>query len=405
MATTFLNKQTDFINNTVKFRMDNAYDQYSLFLDKMPITITYFKQDKIASTFDLGHGTRDSKIGDSSPIRYKRITNVPLYMEQNQLDYDFDEEKGIHVDWSSEGIMLPNVIEPVADDLFVIEYFSEKGQKKLLFKITSVQADYIKSNNYYKIEFKYDKYVPEELENQIVEDYKCIFDNIGTDKKSVVKLQEYIDMESLYSIKNDIINNVINLFFINQASVFAFTDNMGSFYYDPYLLEFVSENHLFLDSNSNVALVHTIPVSKYFDIKFKNTLYYKLMKQSFKPWSDKFGYFPCMHQNNYFANAGYSVFTLEYYNSRIDNADWFADGGNFSFTYEDVLDETKDGFMPTLIRNFFNNKTKENITLLNDEEILVYPDRDGLYDSVIIVFIINSIIDNMTKKEKDIIMT
>ena len=100
----------------------------------------------------------DKILGAQSPIRYSEVKNFPIYgMEMIQLDLD-EAEEGITSSYDGgELIILPDTIIPYPDDFFIIEH---KGME-FLFRVTAVNYDTIKSNNFYKISFTI-KYVTRE---------------------------------------------------------------------------------------------------------------------------------------------------------------------------------------------------------------------------------------------------
>ena len=67
-------------------------------------------------------------------------------MEAIQLDID-DNEEGLNSSYDGELIILPDTITPYPDDFFILEH---KGHN-FLFRVTGVNYDTIKSNNFFKI--------------------------------------------------------------------------------------------------------------------------------------------------------------------------------------------------------------------------------------------------------------
>lgn len=215
-----INKKTEFINNQVKDRLKmNEDTSYSRFLESAPVFVNYYNQDDVQTTADVALGMINENIGESGK-KYNKIVNVPLFgLDKSSFNLDNDEI-GISGGMTGEAIMIPDTInKPIPEDYFTLAY----QDHKYLFKITSIELDTIKSNNYYKITYKYDRDDFDDLAKHIVGEYTCIYDNIGSTEKSILKNDLIDKLDKLESIYDDIRSSYMDLFFNQVCSTFTFS--------------------------------------------------------------------------------------------------------------------------------------------------------------------------------------
>jgi hypothetical protein len=138
------------VNNNIFKYEDKLNSAFTRFLETTPTYVTYYNISSIESTVDLGFANVEKILGSQSPIRYSEVKNFPIYgMETIQIDLD-EAEEGLTGNYDGgELIILPDTIVPYPDDFFIIEH---KGYD-MLFRVTTVNYDTIKSNNFYKIGF------------------------------------------------------------------------------------------------------------------------------------------------------------------------------------------------------------------------------------------------------------
>lgn len=150
-----INQNVDYINKMIDKRMDQDYTSYSRFLENAYIPVTYYHQNVVESTTDSGMGNvYGNNTSDSSAKRYNVIKDFPLYnINPANLDMDFEDNR-IKAEFKSDGTVLPNTIIPIPEDYFVIKH----DNRELVFKVTNFAVDNIKSNNFFKIEFKYESH-------------------------------------------------------------------------------------------------------------------------------------------------------------------------------------------------------------------------------------------------------
>ena len=238
------------INNNIFKYEEKLNSQYTRFLDQTPTYVTYYNINTIETTVDLGFSNVEKILGKGSPIKYSEIKNLPVYgMEQIQLQLDEGEE-GLDSSFDAELIILPDTIQPYPDDFFLLEH---KGFD-FLFRVTGVEYDTIKSNNFFKIQFTI-KYVTSEeskkILDQVTEKYTCVVENIGTQDRCIIEDDEY---ELLMRMKEyyNLVSERYKLFFYKKKyNSFIFVDPNGGFTYDRYITHFIQKHGLLYDAETH----------------------------------------------------------------------------------------------------------------------------------------------------------
>src|SRR5699024_10114260 len=93
-------------------------------------------------------------------------------------------EHGLDSSYEGEAQILPNTIRPVPNSYFIINYL----QDYYLFRVTGIQYDNVRADNFYTITFKLEDIAEEKINQlniQCTEYYDCILQNIGTEKNCI----------------------------------------------------------------------------------------------------------------------------------------------------------------------------------------------------------------------------
>lgn len=240
------------INNNIFKYEDKLNSQYSRFLDRTPTYVTYYNINPIESTVDLGFSNVEKILGSNSPIRFNEVKNFPIYgMEAIQLNID-DGEEGLNTSYDGELIILPDTIKPYPDDFFIIEH---KGFE-FLFRVTNVEYDTIKSNNFYKIGFTV-KYTDEEeskkIKKQISTQYTCVVDNIGTEDKCIIEDSELELINTLLRLYSEISERYLLYFYSKKYNSIVFKGKEGLLY-DRYVNMFIQKNSILYDKDTHKCI-------------------------------------------------------------------------------------------------------------------------------------------------------
>lgn len=240
------------VNNNIFKYEDKLNSSYTRFLDKTPTYVTYYNINTIESTVDLGFSNVEKILGSNSPIRYSEVKNLPVYgMEAIQINVD-EAEEGLTGSYDNgELIILPDTIKPYPDDFFILEH---KGMD-FLFRVTSVDYDTIKSNNFYKITFTI-KYVTAEeskkILDQVTNKFTCVVDNIGTEDKCIIEDEYYELLMRLKDIYREISERYKLFFYKKKYNAFVFIDPEGQLaVYDRYVNMFIQKHGLLYDNESH----------------------------------------------------------------------------------------------------------------------------------------------------------
>ena len=218
------------VNNNIFKYEDKLNSNWTRFLETTPTYVTYYNINTIESTVDLGFANVDKILGPQSPIRFSEVKNLPIYgMDSIQLDVDENEE-GMNSSFDGELIILPDTITPYPDDFFILEH---KGHN-FLFRVTAVNYDTIKSNNFYKVSFTI-KYVTEEdsikILEQVTEKFTCIVGNIGTEDRCIIEDGTYELLQRMQYLYEDISNRYKLFYYKKKYNSFVFVDPNGGFTY------------------------------------------------------------------------------------------------------------------------------------------------------------------------------
>ncbi len=246
--------EQNFINNNIFKFEERLNTQTSRFLEQSPSYVTYFNIIKIESMVDLGFSNIENLLGPESPLQYSEIKDFPIYgIDPIQLRLD-DGEAGLDSSYEGEAIILPNTIKPTPHDFFILNYVG----KDFIFMITSVDYDTIKSNNYYKCEFKV-KYIHTDevtrIRKQVSEGYTCINTNIGTQDKAIIQNDELEMLRQLQNIMNVISERFVMYFYKEKYNSFIFKNICGHYVYDRYQAMFIQKNGILNDRNDHMTII------------------------------------------------------------------------------------------------------------------------------------------------------
>lgn len=262
-----------FMNDNIFNYEQRLESQYTIFLDKNPTFVTYYHICNATSITDTGFLNVERVIGENSPVQFQRIEDFPIYgIESIKLDLS-DEDQGLTSSFEGEGIILPNTIQPYPNDCFTISYLD----RNYLFMISSVNYDTIKSNNFYNISFFIKTLNPGEaaqINKQIEDRFTCIFENIGTDDKCLMKVDEYEKIVKLEKVYDSLVEQYMTLYYNSKYNSLLFSESDGTYLYDKYLTHFVMSNKLMNRSDRyDTIYLNNEDASRMFDIQYNFSVY------------------------------------------------------------------------------------------------------------------------------------
>lgn len=271
----------------------NKVGQFSKYLDKTPTFVEYYHINRVLSRADVGSQSVKAEVGPNSPIRYNKIKEFPLYgLSELKPDLNYDEN-GLDIDLDLSGlIILPGTIHPTPGDFF---YFKFPGMDiGILWRVTSKEFNTVQSNDFYQIDAEiYATSKPtdkastyNQLQKQVVEEYTCIFENVGTNDACIVKNDQYTQAQYLGTYITNLINSYYEVFYNRDVGTFVglgMWNETPTYLYDIFLIRFMKEVDLWEVGDGAervVALTYDDIPPVNFDSQYRKTLWYALQKKS-----------------------------------------------------------------------------------------------------------------------------
>lgn len=259
-------------NNIFEFE-DKLKSPTSRFMDTTPTYVTYYHINADESTTDEGFRDVASILGHRSPLKFKKITNFPIYgMDQVVLNLQ-DSDQGLDTEFNGDALILPNTIKPLANDFFTIPYLHDA----YVFRVTEIAYDTIMPDNFYKIGFQLEYIDPEKeelLEKQSNESYTCVLDNIGTENKCLIESDVMLKVEKVRAMYDDIASTYMTLFYNETHNCLLGDLGLGQTLYDPFMTEFVNRHALFNKKHDLKTVIFTDELEdKFHRLKYEKSVY------------------------------------------------------------------------------------------------------------------------------------
>ena len=216
----------------------------AIYLDKNVSFYTYYHINAQRSTFNTGLQTVNSHIGIDSPLRYNKVINFPIFgIDAASLNLE-ETDHGYDTTYQGNGTIAPFTLAPVPNDFFIAEYL----EKRIIFRVISVNYQSVVSNEYYEIEFEFYSCLDKDLislENQTIHTYQCIFDNIGTEDKSLVRLEDFETIEKIQKIRFTLRAAYLKKFRDDNYNALMFLVTGDRYLYDPMINHFCNKEKVF----------------------------------------------------------------------------------------------------------------------------------------------------------------
>ena len=375
----------------------------SRFLDTTPTFVTYYHINDNVTTADDGFIDVADFIGKDSPLRFNKIEKFPLYaMEQIVLQMQ-DSEAGLDSSYEEDAIILPGTIKPLINDYFVIPVLKDA----YVFRVINIVYDNVMPDNFYKIEFKLeyiDKEKLNQLDNQRVEEYVCVVENIGTETNCIIEKSEFNKIREIQKMYSNIVEFYKAMFYNSTHNVFLC--DVGEFkkIYDPFQADFINKFNLFNEKNRLDVLILT----NQFDDKKRMYKYsksvYKFMELKDLRLINNFKYTLrpgiALHESSFYRWHDKTVEVIDIPPYPIPDASphIFSD----EFIYQVKYNDECNSEYATLIKRFLRNEelTVKDISLNLDQELLYLNDNlEVFFFTPILMYIIKMII----KKELEVL--
>lgn len=399
MASKFINtKHKMILSSLTQSFKEHLKNPYYIHMDKKPNITCYYNQDTTLSTLDEGSKLQYSPLGDNSPTKYNMIKDFYIYGLEKIITDMENGEWGLEANGiEGEAIILPNTIVPIANDYFTVECID----KKLLFKVTSVTSDTIENGaNFYKIDYKLDQLTDETILKQVSTEYTMVLNNVGTQFKPIIKSDDYNFIDKVEDVLDRLKIYYKDLFYSSRVQTFILIYN-DSYFYDPYLIEFLRRNDIIKGGDEYLFITHQTVLQNTFAIDYDRTFfrYVEMPDKKNVPYiysqgkyiDDAFSIFECRKEFYY---------KIEYTLNNIDNGRYTLNNfdarllsnikNNIKYTHEDEL-------YKNIIIKYFNNEeiTKEDIESI--AYIQFSADIEFFYNIPIIIFIIENVVQKLLR--------
>ena len=400
-----------FLINEEKLMEDNIFkfenrlnSQLTRFLDKSPVFVTYYHVNVNETTTDEGFRDIESIIGNRSPLRFQKIENFPMYgLDQVVLAIQ-DSEQGLDTEYSGEAVILPNTIKPLQNDIFKINHV--KGS--FLFRVTEVQYDNIRPDNYYKINFRFewlDDEKADKLDEQVEENFSCILQNIGTEENCLIQEDYYKQLKLIDEMFNDMVKTYKILFYNERYNCFLWERLDGYKIYDPFQTVFFN-NHKLLNNKADYS---TVMLSEEFNdhkrkLKYERSIYRCFERRDTKLLSEfKYHTIPGTYKkDSSFARWNdQSIMIVEIPSPQDDSA-------TESLLTPDIINTFKmngptDSKYVELMQKFIRNESMtiyDIPTNLNEELIKLDANEEVFFFTPILMYIIQTVVNDFLSEKK-----
>lgn len=388
--------RTDTINAIIEGQKKRIVNPYIINM-KNPTVGNYFHINKDKSTLDIGSKLQYADVGKNSPFKFDKIINFYIYGLERliiQLENgDFGLESNIV---ETDGFILPGTIVPTPGDFFSINAL----QNKVLFKITDVTPDTITNGaNMFKVTMNIDQTDISVINENIVEEYNFLIDNVGTGMNTTIKSSIYDLVEFTEDILTKLKLYYKELFYAQRVDTFIwkFKDRLNL--YDPFLIEFIIRNNILKNSEYYLFIDQKIGLYQTFGIDYSRTFFGAIERNKLR---DDMLINPIATE----IEQPLSILTsrIESYHELGFNKlkDFMAEP--IEAIDEDLINNIKqkklyDNSYKNIIIKYFLNQpiSKDDIELLDDLDYL--QSREYFYNIPIIIYILETKIINDIKEE------
>lgn len=236
--------EPNFINNNAYKYEHILKSQLTKYIDRTPTFTTYYHINNNDSTVDDGYQDIESLLGSRSPLRFEKIKDFPIYgVEPINMQLQ-DQDQGLDMNYESEAIILPNTIKPLPNDFFTIDVVNNS----YVFRVTSVEVDTIRPDNFFKIQYKLEHISDQRneiLNDKVINKFTCILDNIGTENNCIIEDEIFDKLSEIELMYQGICDLYISVFYNERYNTFILPTSVGIKIYDPLQIEFMNRHDLF----------------------------------------------------------------------------------------------------------------------------------------------------------------
>lgn len=280
-------EKSKYLNENIQIYESNKVGQYSKFLEKNPIFLTWLHINSAETRSDVGTGGVNSDVGTKSPIRFNQINNLPVYnIPELKPDVDY-AENGYDINIEiNDGTLLPNTIKPSVGDYFIITL---PNSVELCFRVNAFNYNTIQSNDFYQFssDLKYTgKDLLDKFKGQIVQEYETIFENIGTDDKCFILTKDVEKIQAIGKLFIELRESYFENFFDRETGTFSCRNNpedhTDSWLYDKYVEQFIMDSEIYYTENDEHSVILSCADLKSYELNqlYRQTLLYAVLNRT-----------------------------------------------------------------------------------------------------------------------------
>lgn len=266
--------------SVIDLQEDLLKNPFYLFNDKKALPVDYYNINNNQSTLDKGLKINYDNDGKDTPFRYNLIHDMYLYGIDRVATSLESGEFGISgSEISGDAYILPDTITPYPGDHFVINMIKQRYQ----FIVSSVSTDtFDNGGNYYKIEYSLIHNDDSRLSRNVIEEFKFVSGNIGTEFTPILQSQKYDVCKNLDDVCVNLKQLFKGLYFNNKVQTYTFvhlyyvcqTGMNSDFFYDPYMIEFCIRNKILYNSGDKYDYIdHKTNLKPDFNIKYNKSIW------------------------------------------------------------------------------------------------------------------------------------
>lgn len=277
-------EKSQYLTQNIENYTNNKVGQYSKFLEKNPLFVTWLSISRVRSRNDVGTGGIDSDVGKNSPIRYNKVNGLPTYNIPELKPEAMYEENGYDINIDiSDGVLLPGTIIPQVGDYLIIKL---PNSTEVAFRVNEFRYNTIQSNDFYQYsaDMKYTgKNLIEKFKYQIVDEFETIFDNIGTEDKCFIRSNDISKIKNAGLLFNELLKLYKTNFFDKTTGNFVSKNNdenpdeseTGYWLYDKYVEKFIMDSQIYFSpiNDPDSVVVAPADIVENSDVLYPRTIY------------------------------------------------------------------------------------------------------------------------------------
>jgi len=362
---TSVNKFTTDMANDIR---KNKESQFVRFLDSTPTFCTIYNISNIESLVEFGSKDIDSYIGVNSPLKYNKIEDYPLYGFSNiENEIQFDEVEGSYNEFETTVKSIPSDLVINVGDSVVYPNLPD-----VLFTVSDIREINLTTEDYREITLSIVRsgdYISL-IENQILDEYDTIYNNIGTEDKVVIRKEEYTFILNLQNKYTDIINLYLSKYYDTRYSNLLELRKDNDFaFIDPMLHLFLTKNGIITSDEVTGTILFFDDSKLYSDNekgKYISSMYLKFENGLFKDDLESNNYTYFKYKENEF-----DLTSNRNTNQTINKINGYQDTGNYELIPLDVKNNIV-GTPVTFIEKVLNHYLYQDFDLETLDQILSY---------------------------------